>query len=102
MGGSSVGGWSSNDGAPGVSGGDWITGGLNVLNGGGGASRAFGGSASLSSSSSSSSADEEAIGRSGVTRSSLRRASQVSICRQCTHGGGVPLPDRRRDHNLGT
>lgn len=70
--------------------------------GGGGTKVTTGYSASLSSSSSSSSAEEEASGRSGVVRSSLRLASHVSICRQCTHGGGVPFPDRRRDQIRGT
>lgn len=103
VGGSSLGGWSSNDGAPGDGGGDCGGGGATkVRGGGGGASNTRGDSVSLSSSSSSSSAEDEARGLSGVTRSSLRRASQVSMWRQWTHGGGVPLPDRRRDHSRGT
>lgn len=102
MGGSSTGGCSSKDGAPGVGGGECTGGGRNVLGGGGGASSTCGMSTSLSSSSSSSSAEEDAMARSGVTRSSLRRASHVSMWRQCTHGGGVPFPDRLRDHNRGT
>lgn len=103
IGGSSVGGCSSKDGAPGDAGGDVVgVGGSGTRGGGGGARNTRGRSVSLSSSSSSSSAELDAGGFSGVLRSSLLREIHVSIWRQCTHGGGVPFPDLRRENNRGT